>query len=366
MRRNVVVSLGLLLAFVASAFSVGAQDANCGLASRFEAGMVGRVLPGDANRVRAEADRNSTQTGTLPGGHYFRALDGVACSGGFTWRQIEVSDGTEVLQGWTVEGTVTDYFVEALPYHGYGISYDGVSFFVPEVIGDGATVDFSPATLINEETRVGRIAQVQFTFTGEYPDPEYNAGFNAPSITIYRSDAYDYGHDLSADYRPDMYEETFTYVVEELETILDEQSDLTAFQRNLLPDLSPGMAPGAFIHLDYADFQNGSGYHFITYYGQDMVSPGDGGLTYRYVGLTELGSYFVVVNMPVNAPSLPAPFNRANGENAYLEYVDIVETTMNAIPFDQWLPDLNAVDAMVNSLVIGEITDLTEDPFDEE
>lgn len=373
MRRNIVVSLGLLLVFGVSSFVVGAQDANCGLASRFESGMVGRVLPGDANRVRAEADRNADQTGTLPGGHYFRALDGVACSGGYTWRQIEVSNGTDVLQGWTVEGTATDYFVEALPYHGYGISYEGVSFFVPESIGDGATVNFSPADLSSDETHVTFPADVRFALTGDYPDPDYDEQYDYPSITIYRTDAYDDGYERGDDYIPNPFEWIYPLVIEGIETILDERPDLNStfdVTSNTIPDLAPGVGHGTLAYLDYADFQNGSGYRFITFYEQMMGSALNLTLLYRFEGLTELGSYLIVIEMPVDAPQLPAEFNLSstandadNGSARYQTYVDGVDAFFNAIPPEEWLPDLTMLDALVNSLVVSDVPELSEDPF---
>lgn len=372
MRRNFAVAIVILLVFVVSSLNVGAQDATCGLDSQFENGMVGRVLPGTPNRVRAEPDRNADQIGTLSGEHYFRALDGVACSGGFTWREIEVSDGTDVLQGWTVEGTATEYFVEALPYHGYGISYDGVSFFVPEAIGDGVTVDYSPAELSNDETHVTFPAYVRFALTGDYPDPDYDAQFDYPSITIYRTDAFDDGYERGDDYFPNPFEGIFPYVIDGLETILDERPDLTTFNvtDSRLPDLAPAVAHGALAYLDYADFQNGSGYRFITFYEQMMAYPQNLTLLYRFDGLTELGSYLIVIEMPVNPPRLPAPNDLSAGANdsdggfaRYQTYVDGVDAFFNAIPPEEWLPDLTLLDALVNSLVVSDVPELNEDPL---
>lgn len=362
-----VVWLCVMLWMVASSILVHAQDTNCGLDSRFEAGMVGRVLPGDANRLRAEPNRNASQITTLPGEHYFHVLDGVACADGFTWRQVEFSDGTQMVQGWTVEANATEYWLENVPYDGFAVSYDGVSFVVSETLGDNVTVQFTPAERSTDDTRVRFPAELVFALIGEYPDPDYDEKFDFPSISIYRTDAYDDGYERDADYIPNMFEGTFQDTVETLANVLDERPELSDYNvtSNRLPDLAPNVAHGTLAYRDYLDFQSGSGYRFITFYEQAFFYAQNETLLYRFNGITELGSYLVVIEMPVNPPALPAPFELSstandadNGFARYQTYVDGVDTFFDAIPSEQWLPNLDMLDALVDSLVINEITEL--------
>ncbi len=76
--------------------------------SRLIIGQLGRVTPGEANRVRTAPSTNAEIVGAIPGGAIFTVLDGPVCSEGYAWWFVEY----EGILGFTVEGSGTNYFVE--------------------------------------------------------------------------------------------------------------------------------------------------------------------------------------------------------------------------------------------------------------
>ncbi len=83
-------------------------------APRLAVDGVGRVLPGDANNVRAQPLRDAELIGAIPGGAAFRVLEGPICADGLNWWRVETDDIT----GWTVEGADGEYWIEPLPATG--------------------------------------------------------------------------------------------------------------------------------------------------------------------------------------------------------------------------------------------------------
>jgi|GEM_PF-2691205 len=108
MFMRVFLAISILILF--SNFEVLHIDAQDCLPTRLEIGGEARVTPGAANRIRSEASTDSEQIGQIPAGEVAAILEGPQCAGGFLWWRITY-DGVE---GWTVEASATDYFLE--PY----------------------------------------------------------------------------------------------------------------------------------------------------------------------------------------------------------------------------------------------------------
>jgi hypothetical protein len=109
--RPIVLWLFFLALMFSSGLSSRAQQAEAcpdSLPPRLTIGGYGRVVPGDANRVRDIPSRSGVLVGTLDGGRGFDVLDGPLCADGLTWWQVD--DG--VLVGWTVEGANGEYWLE--------------------------------------------------------------------------------------------------------------------------------------------------------------------------------------------------------------------------------------------------------------
>ena len=84
----------------------------CVLPPRLVVGSSGRVMPGDPNWVREEANRTSTKVGEIPGEVSFTVVQGPVCdpvSGVNYW----LVQGYGV-QGWTGEGENGEYWLEPL------------------------------------------------------------------------------------------------------------------------------------------------------------------------------------------------------------------------------------------------------------
>ena len=60
-------------------------------------------------RLRAAPDRFSTELQTMAKGTTMTVINGPACSGGYRWWQIELSDGT---LGWVAEADASEYFLQ--------------------------------------------------------------------------------------------------------------------------------------------------------------------------------------------------------------------------------------------------------------
>lgn len=77
--------------------------------SRLIPGRVGRVTPGDPNRLRA-APESGTVLGNIPAGSTFAILAGPQCGAqnGLAWWQVEYNGQV----GWTAEGQGSEYWLE--------------------------------------------------------------------------------------------------------------------------------------------------------------------------------------------------------------------------------------------------------------
>jgi hypothetical protein len=82
----------------------------CGtLQTRLTNNAMGRVLPGTANNLRAEPNRESAKVGEIPGEALFFVTEGPLCdSNNGAWWRVSY----ENLRGWTLEGQGTDYWLE--------------------------------------------------------------------------------------------------------------------------------------------------------------------------------------------------------------------------------------------------------------
>lgn len=106
MRSFLLVSI-LLLFVNANISRLKAQEC---LPTRLQIAEEARVTPGAANRIRSESHTSSEQIGQIPAGDVVTLLAGPQCVDSFLWWRINY-EGTE---GWTVEASNTDYFLE--PY----------------------------------------------------------------------------------------------------------------------------------------------------------------------------------------------------------------------------------------------------------
>ena len=107
--------------------------------------------------------------------------------------------------------------------------------------------------------------------------------------------------------------------------------------------------------VKYLDFQNGSGVRFITQYAVEAVPVTNREIFYSFQGLTQDGSYYVAAYFPITAAGLddePIVENWEAFSAGYQNY--LVETVghLNTLSSDQFEPNLNLLDALIQSLFV--------------
>lgn len=88
--------------------SAGVSQCAGALPSRLSVGGMGRITPGDPNRLRAQPSTSSAVLGNIPAGAVFVVIDGPVCANGYAWWQVNYGG----IVGWTVEGSSTTYWTE--------------------------------------------------------------------------------------------------------------------------------------------------------------------------------------------------------------------------------------------------------------
>jgi hypothetical protein len=109
--------------------------------------------------------------------------------------------------------------------------------------------------------------------------------------------------------------------------------------------------------IKYLNFQNGQGIRFVTQYDQAFIPINNLEVFYTFQGLTSDGRYYIAAILPVATNALPdtdqpspeqqAAFNTAGGFEAYL---GPVVQTLNGLPPTDFTPNLEQLDAMLQSL----------------
>lgn len=79
------------------------------LATQLVVGDAAQVVADDGVVLHAASDRFSTELQTMAEGAIMTIINGPACSGGYRWWQVELSDG---IVGWAVETDDSEYFLQ--------------------------------------------------------------------------------------------------------------------------------------------------------------------------------------------------------------------------------------------------------------
>lgn len=83
-----------------------------GMITYLSMGGRGRITPGSSNRIREAPTTDSTQIGQIPAGGEFAIIDGPYCDdiNSYIWWYVDYNG----LQGWTVEASGNEYWIEAI------------------------------------------------------------------------------------------------------------------------------------------------------------------------------------------------------------------------------------------------------------
>ena len=120
-------------------------------------------------------------------------------------------------------------------------------------------------------------------------------------------------------------------------------------------------------NIQMISFQNGQGIRFVTEYGQSASSANNHDLFYQFQGVTRDGAYYVVAIFPITAPVLAEtsdagaplppdgiPYQYMVDPNADMgAYYTAVTNLLNSTPQDAFVPTINQLDALIQSMWIA-------------
>ena len=229
---------------------------------------------------------------------------------------------------------------------GTPVSFEGISFIVPNEVGTGATANKMTAVESNTDAPWD-VAPTHSRFTlTEYP---LQGKFHEPRIFVYPAGEYARVNPTAAE-QIDRLRKALTgapLMAETLPTVpFFNAAPLIAAQIKIIP------------------FQNGGGaVRALTQYAQYAAPINNNELFYHFQGLSGDGNYYVVGILPITAPLLPddenpeasvpeggVPIPTAVGPND-IYYFSVTEK-LNSLSPDAFTPSLSALDALVQSLVI--------------
>jgi hypothetical protein len=229
---------------------------------------------------------------------------------------------------------------------GTPVSYENVSFTLPSGVASGA--DSEKMTAVDSNSGAPwDIAPTHFRFTlTGYP---LQGKIHEPRIFVYPADEYAQSNPGAA---------------EQIDRIKKILAGATPLQETLptVPFFNAAQQIAAGIKI--VPFQNGSGVRSLTQYAQYAAPINNRELFYHFQGLTSDGKYYVIAILPINAPILPedekpdatvpeggVPIPTDVGPNE-VYYFSVTEK-LNSLSPDAFTPALNALDELIQSLVVS-------------
>lgn len=229
---------------------------------------------------------------------------------------------------------------------GTPVSFEGVSFVIPNEIGTGANTEKMTAVESNTDAPWD-IAPTHLRFT--LTNYQLQGKFHEPRIFVYPAGEY-------AARNPNAAEQ-----IDRLRKALTGAPLLAETLPNV-PFFNA--APQIAAQIKTLPFQNGGGgVRSLTQYAQYAAPINNNELFYHFQGLSGDGNYYVVAILPVTAAILPedekpeatvpeggVPIPTDVGPND-VYYFSVTEK-LNSLSLDAFTPSLNALDALFQSFVI--------------
>ena len=229
--------------------------------------------------------------------------------------------------------------------NGMPLSYENVSLVIPNGLATGA----NPEKMTAVDTNSGAPWEIapthlRFTLTG-YP---LQGKFSEPQIYVYPADEY---------------AQVNSNAGEQIGRLKKAVSG-SPLLKETLPNVPFFNAEHILAaNLKLLAFQNGNGVRELTQYDQYPAPINNHELFYHFEGLTSDGRYYVIAILPITAPILaedekpespvpaggvPIPTNTGPNEVYYIS----VTQKFSALSPDNYTPSLNALDALVQSILI--------------
>ncbi len=222
--------------------------------------------------------------------------------------------------------------------------FDNTRFTYDPTLAISVTTQWAPETIMLGAYESGSTPQhALFTLAGY--NPQYDQKHQQPEIAVYlvanfkRVNSYFKDQALS----------------DLTKLLVEKPASITSTIR--LPSVSPWCC-FAYLLPKYLKFQNGSGVRFITYQRGQSIDPlANANLAYVFHGLTDDGQHYISAILPVSVSFLPekaATKNPAIDMQAYisatLDYNKEVEQKLAALKAEDFRPNLNFLDEMLQSL----------------
>jgi len=109
--------------------------------------------------------------------------------------------------------------------------------------------------------------------------------------------------------------------------------------------------------VKYLNFQSGQGVRFVTQYDQAIIPINNREIFYTFQGLTSDGRYYIAAILPVATSALPDTDQMTQEQmqtlgtaDAFEKYLNQVVQTLNGLPPTEFTPNLDQLDAVINSL----------------
>jgi hypothetical protein len=232
-------------------------------------------------------------------------------------------------------------------------SYENISFVIPTGLGSGASGEIVPANPepLAYSTKFVRIVLNDFPVVAPSPNDYYKAEVRVYPVAEYIA----------------LNNWAYT-VVNRLQTMLANPS---APLLNATLPYPPYRGTAAQLYAAQArlvSFKNGNGVRMLSSYAQYPAPIGKLESIYHYEGLTQDGKYFLVVDVPVVLPAysditnpgengVTYPLNYQGWEDVQPYYQSMTDL-LNTFSPDTFNPNLDKLDALVQSINVGEVSGL--------
>lgn len=249
------------------------------------------------------------------------------------------------MQAYTASPGASGATPAATQVNGTPISFENVSFVIPEGLASGANPASVPAVGEGSgapwETAPGhvKIALISYQLQGK---------FHEAAMYIYPADEYGQVNPKAAEQ------------INRTQRILAGATML----KETLPRIPWFNAePLIAARIQMIPFQNGRGVRALTEYAQYFAPINNNELFYHFEGLTDDKKYYIVAVLPVTAPILPedekpnatvpeggVPIPTDIGVNN-IYYISVTER-LNSLAADAYSPSLNTLDALIQSILV--------------
>jgi hypothetical protein len=252
----------------------------------------------------------------------------------------------DLIRSLTVESPLATFY----PRESTIIEYQNLTFQINPALAQRVEVD-----------HISGIPVEEFEMSLFGASPDYHAfslagfpttrGLHAPQVMLFRS----------ADF-PEAGMSAYTTELDRLQRLLAEQPALTSraadWESEPLPLLPPiNAAQIMVIDPQYVDFENGTGLRYLALYGQDASPVTADRLFYAFSGISDDGETVIAGQFPLFVPSLPDEIDYAVFDyDAFIDGLDeyLTETLaeLEALPDNEYIPDLSLLDMLVSSFRI--------------